>query len=172
MISRISIFLLTLCLSTTAFSQKTAHVSFTIKNAGINVKGTFETIKITQLFNPDNLIESQFDVSILATTINTGIKGRDKHLRKAKYFDVENHPNITFKSNNISKSESGFLLKGNLKIKATTKSVEIPFTIEKPEEGAFLKGYLEIDRRDYGVGKNHLIMGDKVKIYIEIPYTD
>ncbi len=159
-------------LSACLYGQKPADISFTIKNAGINVKGHFDQISISQKFDPEDLVNSMFEVSIPSITIDTGIKGRDRHLRKAKYFDVENHPNITFKSTIVEKAQTGFLLKGELKIKETTKSIEIPFSIEDSEQGKFLKGYVEIDRRDYGVGKNHLIMGNKVKIYIEVPYAE
>ena len=171
MTSRIKLILILLFISSVALAQAPVDIKFKIKNAGINVSGFFEETKVTQKFMPDDLTNSSFEVTIPATTINTGIKGRDKHLRKAKYFNVEEYPNIKFRSTRIVKTTTGYLLKGNLTIKATTLAIEIPFTLEKDENGnEVFKGYVELDRRDYGVGKNHLILGDLVKIDIKVPY--
>lgn len=141
-------------------------VSFTIKNAGVNVKGTFLSYSVTTKWDATDLVNSRLSATIEVNTLNTGIKGRDKHLKKAKYFDVENYPQIKLESTGINKTNSGYLLKGNLTVKATTLPVEIPFTVESSPEGNVFTGAFEIDRRDYGVGKGHLIMGDKVKIKI------
>lgn len=141
-------------------------VSFTIKNAGVNVKGSFLSYSVTTKWDASDLVNSRLSASIEANTIVTGIKGRDKHLKKAKYFDVENYPQITFESTSITKTATGYLLKGKLTIKETTLAVEIPFTATASTEGIVFSGAFELDRRDYGVGKNHLIMGDKVKIQI------
>ncbi len=141
-------------------------VSFTIKNAGINVKGSFLSYSVTTKWDASDLSNSRLSATIEANTIDTGIKGRDKHLRKAKYFDVENYPQIRLESTSISKTDAGYLLKGKLTIKETTLPVEIPFTTRPSAEGIVFSGAFELDRRDYGVGKNHLIMGDEVKIEI------
>ena len=171
MISRIRILPVLLLLSTLAFGQAPVDIKFKIRNAGVNVTGSFQEVTVTQKFMPDDLQNSYFEVSIQATTINTGIKARDKHLRKAKYFNVEEYPNIKFRSSRITKNPDGYSLKGNLTIKATTLAIEIPFNLEKDDDGnEILKGYVELDRRDYGVGKNHLILGDLVKINIKVPY--
>lgn len=141
-------------------------VSFTIKNAGVNVKGSFLSYSVTTHWDASNLANSRMSATIEANTIDTGIKGRDKHLKKAKYFDVDNYPQITFESTSITKTATGYLLKGKLTIKETTLPVEIPFTATSSVEGIIFSGAFELDRRDYGVGKNHLIMGDEVKVDI------
>ncbi len=161
-----------LAITTFGYGQQDARINFVIKNAGVNVKGTFNTYNVTQKFVTDDLEGSSFTATIQSTTINTGIKGRDKHLRKAKYFDVENYPEIRFSSTSISRFEGKLLVKGNLTIKSTTKSIEIPVEIVEEEGLKWFKGYLQIDRREYGVGKNHLIMGNTVKINLAVPYSE
>lgn len=142
-------------------------ISFKIKNAGVNVKGTFHDHSVTARFDENDLANAYFEVKIEVSSLDTGIKGRDKHLKKAKYFDLENHPQIVFKSTSIRKTAEGYTAVGDLTIKKTTRQVEIPFTVTALD-GKYkdFSGFLEIDRRDYGVGKNHLIMGDAVKIEI------
>lgn len=146
--------------------EQNKFVSLTIRNAGVNVTGYFLSYTVTTKWDANDLPSSRLSASIEANTIVTGIKGRDKHLKKAKYFDVENYPQITLESTSISKTATGYLLKGRLTIKETTLPVEIPFTVEPSAEGSIFHGAFELDRRDYGVGKNHLILGDKVKIEI------
>ena len=164
--SKISLLLFSLFVAFQVHGQDS--LTFVIKNAGINVDGIFRNHSITQKFESDNLENSYFTASIDVGSIDTGIKGRDKHLKKSKYFDLENYPKITFKSTNISKKGDDYIMQGALTIKETTRSVEIPFSIADVNGVDRFNGYLEIDRRDYDVGKKHLVMGDLVKIYLSI----
>jgi len=142
-------------------------ISFKIKNAGVNVKGTFFDHTVRARFDETQLDNAYFEVKIEVSSLNTGIKGRDKHLKKAKYFDLENYPQIVFKSKSVKKTAEGYSVTGDLTIKTTTREVEIPFTVTTLDgKDKDLKGNFTIDRKDYKVGKNHLIMGDEVKIEI------
>ncbi|MFY0591536.1 YceI family protein [Roseivirga sp.] len=172
MLTRISHIILFICLTSIGYGQTDkAEVTFFIKNAGITVDGTFNEISVTQKFNAENLNESRFEVTIPTKSINTGNKARDKHLRKTKYFDVENHPNLSFKSNRITKTSEGYSMRGDLTIKGTKREVQIDFTLDKSTDSWFFIGGLALDRRDYKVGKNHLILGDNVRIEIKLPYA-
>lgn len=173
MVSKINCVLVALLVAHLGLAQTdSADISFVIRNAGIGVDGFFEENTLSYKFSPDDLQTSFFKLSIPTTTINTGIKGRDKHLRKAKYFDVEKYPQLTFESTKITKTDLGYTLIGDLTIKKTTRSIEIPFGVEEVEGQSMLVGYVELDRRDYGVGKNHLILGDLVRINIKVAYKE
>ncbi len=173
MAARISLLFLFTIITHLSFAQtEPAAITFTIRNAGVGVDGYFEENSVNYKFYPNDLNASFFKLTIPTTTINTGIKARDKHLRKSKYFDVEEYPNLTFNSTKITKTPAGYTLMGTLTMKETTLPVEIPFTIEAMEGKKYFIGSTELDRRDYGVGKNHLILGDLVKINIKVPYTE
>ena len=126
-------------------------------------------IQVVQNFNPEELSLARFKAIIPVSTIYTGIKSRDRHLLKAKYFNQENFPEMVFESTEVNASNKGYQLIGNLTIKSTTKSVDIKFSIEREGEESYYKGYLELDRKDYGVGKKHLLLGDLVRITLKIP---
>src|SRR5690348_14032020 len=79
-----------------------SSVNFEIKNFGFTVGGSFTGIKGTVQFDPKELNNSSFDVTIDANSINTGIDMRDEHLRGESYFDVKNYPRIHFVSTKIS----------------------------------------------------------------------
>lgn len=172
MLIRIStIWILLLVVSLSYGQTSRTKVTFVIKNAGIAVDGAFDKVSVGFKFNPEDLSQSKFEVTIPTTSINTGNKTRDRHLRKSKYFDVEDYPNLTFKSTRIEKTNAGYTLFGDLTIKTTTRSVEVAFTIGEDNAEPFFLGSIELDRRDYGVGRNHLILGDLVKIDIRVPYS-
>ncbi|MFT7150584.1 MAG: polyisoprenoid-binding protein YceI [Nonlabens sp.] len=173
MVLRISLLLACLFISSLGAAQTGAsEITFTIKNAGIGVDGFFEQTSVSFNFKPNDLGSSYFKLTIPTSTINTGINARDKHLRKSKYFDVENYPTLSYTSTNVVRTVEGFKLLGKLTIKETTLPIEIPFSIDVIDGIKYFNGAVELDRRDYGVGKNHLILGDLVNINIKVPYSE
>jgi polyisoprenoid-binding protein YceI len=65
------------------------------------VRGHFENVSGSLVFDPENPAQSSADVAIDAAAIWTGQPQRDAHLRSADFLDVENHPRITFKGNQV-----------------------------------------------------------------------
>ena len=147
-----------------------SEVTFTIKNFGVSTGGEFKGLKGTIVFDATRPAESSFDVSIEATTINTDVNARDNHLRKSEYFDVANHPRITFKTDRVTASgkPGSYTAYGKLTIKGTTKDISFPFTAVATSEGLTFNGNFEINRRDYNVGGNSLVLGDNVKVSLTL----
>lgn len=144
-------------------------VTFSIKNAGITVNGSFGDATGTIDFSPEQYLKAKMDVNIQATTINTGIAARDNHLRKADYFDVANYPQINMKSRFFGKNKDGsYTGYFTLTMKGTTGNITVPFTYQEKDGKHSFKGSFTLDRRDYKVGGNSLIMGDEVKVNIEV----
>lgn len=147
--------------------SENAKIKFVIKNAGLNVDGSFEGLAGTVRFDKDNPSASSINLSVKAETIQTGIDSRDGHLRGEKYLEVDKYPNIRFKSTSVTSNSAGYLVTGQFTVHGVTQTVEIPFSFE----GNKFKGEFQIDRLDYGVGKSSWIMSNKVKISFEIPVT-
>ena len=54
-----------------------------------------------ELFSEEKEItKSKVKATIKTASINTGIDGRDEHLRTADFFDAEKYPEIIFESKN------------------------------------------------------------------------
>ena len=91
-----------------------------------NVRGHFKNIEGFIEIDPDNLSYVTAEANIKAAEVWTGDTYRDEHLRSADFFDVENHPEITFKADQITYlSQNQLELTGDLTIRGITKQVTL-----------------------------------------------
>jgi polyisoprenoid-binding protein YceI len=127
-------------------------LTFKIGNFGFDVNGTFNGFQGTVNFDPKNLANSNFDVSIDAGTVNTDNSLRDKHLKDVDYFDIKNYPRISFVSEKIIAKNGGYIINGKLTIKGKSKEVSFPFTGVPTDNGYVFKGSFKINRKDFGIG--------------------
>lgn len=176
-------FVLFALISTGVFAQATwtvdkAHsqVSFGITHLGISeVEGLFRTFDATIVSSEEDFSDAVFDVEIDVASVDTGIEKRDDHLRTADFFDVENHPEMTFKSNSIEDAGSDrYTLTGDLTLHGVTKPVDLEVwyrgTVEQengPVSGFQITGTL--DRSDFNIGAGfpEAMLSDEVRIKID-----
>ncbi len=128
----------------------------------------------------DDLTKGSVNIEIQAASIDTRNEDRDNHLRSPDFFDVENHPTITFTSTKVEKDGDNFVLHGDLTMVGVTKQVEIPFefhgTATDPwgNTKAGFSGSTTIDRKDFGIVWNKnldqggVLLGDEVEIQIDL----
>lgn len=148
---------------------KSSTITFKIKNFGLYVDGFFKGFEGKIYFSPQNLAQSSIEASIKTETINTGNKSRDNHLRKSDYFDVAQYPLITMKSKRFAYSQSGdFIGYFDLRIKDKTQTVKVPFTYKTSGNIGTFQGSFSINRLDFGVGESSMVLGDIVKVNIEV----
>lgn len=145
-----------------------SEVKFTIKNFGINTGGSLSGLKGSIKFNPSEVAGSVFNVSVDVNTINTGIEGRDKHLKKDEYFDAEKFSTISFESTNISGNQNGYTVSGKLTIKGVTKNVSFPFKAISENNSLTLTGSFTINRKDFGVGGSSAVLGSDVNVSLKV----
>lgn len=128
-----------------------------------------------------DLTKSSVSASIDVSSIDTGVADRDGHLKSPDFFDVQNHPSMTFTSKRVQKnSDTSYTVFGDLAIRGTTK--EVPLNVElggrgKDPWGNQRIGFsatASIDRKDFGLTWNQaletggILVGDKVNIEIEL----
>ena len=147
-------------------SDEGSKLHFVIKNIGINTGGDIAGMKGKIKFDAKQPASSLFDVTVDVTTIDTDNDRRDGHLKKDDFFDAEKYPTIHFVSTEIKQRADlkHFIFKGNLTIKDITKPIEFPFTAEGKDGGALFAGEFEINRIDFGVGKESATMANKVSV--------
>lgn len=129
------------------------------------VKGRFKDFTGTIHYNDKDITKSSVEFTAKVTSIDTGVEGRDKHLRTADFFEVEKFPEMTFKSTKVERKGKSLLLYGDLTIKGVTKPVTLPFTLTgaiKDGRGNTRIGIAaqtKVDRRDFGITWGHALAG-------------
>jgi len=143
-------------------------ITFEIKNLGINTGGSIGGLVTKVNFTPSNLTASGIEASVDVNTINTDNSSRDEHLRSADFFDVARYPKISLKSVAF-KHKSGNNYTGTfiLTIKDKSKQIEMPFTFSDKENAIEFKGTFKINRLDFGVGGESMILSNDVTVNID-----
>ena len=147
-----------------------SKVRFVIKNFGINTGGTFEGLAGTITFDPANLTNASFNVTVDAKTVDTDMEARDNHLRKEEYFDVEKYPKVSFKSTKITTTnKDGYLFMfGVITIKNISKEISFPFKQTSKDGGILFDGEFKLNRLDFGVGGKSFSMSDELNVELSI----
>ena len=161
-------------------NHSAAH--FSVRHLMVStVRGQLGRISGTIEYDGKDVRSIKADVSIDVNGIDTQAEGRDKHLRSDDFFDVANHPNITFKSKRVDAGADGkFKLVGDLTIRGTTKEVALdvdsPSPVVKTQRGGLVTGTsatTKIKRLEYGLKYNNMVeagpvVGDEVTITIDL----
>ena len=180
----IALLLISSTLSAATYQIDGAHSSagFTVRHMMVsNVSGAFTKLSGSVDYDADNLAQSRIDVTIEAASVNTRNEGRDKHIRTADFFDVENHPTITFRSKRVEKAGEGRLrVVGDLTLRGVTKEVVLDVEGPTPEiqqQSTFRMGAsatTRINRKDFGVNSHRaldnggVVVSDDVRITIDV----
>lgn len=165
-------------LTTGTWNVDPAHteVGFVARHLMVTkVRGQFKDVEGT-VNVAEELGASTANVSVKLASIDTGSTDRDAHLRSADFFDIENHPVMTF----VSTAFDGDTITGDLAIRGISR----PVTFQVEYNGvavdpwgqtkAGFEAEAEINRKDWGLEWNVAIEGggvlvsDKIKIQLDV----
>jgi len=160
-----------------------SELTFKVKHLMItNVKGEFKNFTV-EIDNED-FKNASLRVIVDSSSINTNSTERDNHLKSADFFDVENHPAMTFTSTSFKPlADDKYKLNGFLTIRGVSKEVvldvEFGGTIKDPwgnkKAGFSFEG--KINRKDWGLNWNTaletggVLVSDEVKISGEVQFV-
>jgi polyisoprenoid-binding protein YceI len=153
------------------------------------VRGLFKDVHGRVLWDPDACMETSFEGAIDATRLWTGEPARDEHLRSADFFDVANHPEITF-TGRFTERVGDTHFKGVSALTIRDRTHEVPLDVaylgqwRTPYwEGDENKGEMtrigfalktEVDRHAWGVSWNDelpgggVVVSNKIVINIDV----
>lgn len=173
-------------MSTTVWKVDPTHtqVEFTVRHLLTRVRGHFREFDATITGDINDLTSARIEATIKADSVDTNVQDRDNHLRSADFFEVEKHPEITFRSKEIVKAgDNRYTVKGDLTIRGVTKEVELdatvfgvatdPWGIQK----AALSAEGQVNRKDFGLEWNAVLetggflVGDDVTMTIEAQFA-
>ena len=157
-----------------------SHVGFAVKHFGLaKVKGEF-TEFAGSIAVAEDPAASSVEVTIAAGSFSSRDEGRDGHVKSADFLDVEQFPELTFRSTGVRADGDDWIVTGDLTIHGTTRTVELATEFEGGLTDPYdlqriaFSAETEIDRTDFGLTWNQalenggLVVGKKVKISIEV----
>jgi polyisoprenoid-binding protein YceI len=157
------------------------RIGFSARHAMVtNVRGQFDTFQGTAHIDAADPAASRVSVTIKAASVTTGQEQRDGHLKTADFFDVQNHPDITFVSTAVERDGTDWSITGDL----TIKTVSHPVTVLFEEIGSAkdpygnirvgFEGGTTINRSDWGLSFNAaletggVLVSEKIKLDFDI----
>jgi polyisoprenoid-binding protein YceI len=160
-------------------NHSTVGFSVPIMGGLSKVRGKFTDFNINLTNDEKDITKSSVNVVIKAASVDTGIEGRDKHLRTADFFDVEKFPEITFQSSRIEKRGKQLIAHGTLTMHGVSKEIALPFTItgvnenaDKTKKNVGYSASLVLNRREYGINYTHKtvpnFIGDNITVEIDL----
>ena len=146
-----------------------------------NVRGRFTGVEGTIAGNPKDLANTKINFKIDVSTIHTNNEDRDNHLRSDDFFDVENHPHITFISTDIIKTgDNEYDITGDMTMKGETKKTTFKAVYEGSAKNPWdvevvaFEAEGKVSRKEFGLTWNQaletggVLVGDEIKISIEL----
>ncbi len=140
-----------------------------------NAWGRFNDLSGELNLESNDLTKSTLSITVKADSVDTNSEKRDKHLRGADFFNVKEHPSITFQSTAAKKVEGNtYELTGDLTMLGVTKSVTA--TCEYYGEGKGPRGNkivgaeatLKVKRSDFGMKFGLPNIGDEITLIISV----
>ncbi len=162
-----------------------SELLFKVKHLMItNVKGEFRSFDAKVVTDGDDFATASVTLDIDPSSIFTNSEDRDRHLRSADFFDVENHRQMRFESTGVTRIDEGnFRMKGLLTMRGVAKEVVLdvefggvnrdPYGNEKA--GFSLSGV--INRKDWGLNWNAaletggVLVSDEVRLSADVQFV-
>jgi len=145
------------------------------------VTGTIGTFEGSAEGLEGNFEDAKVQFSADMASITTGDANRDGHLNSADFFDIANHPKMTFESTGFEKlDENEYKMIGLLNIRGIANEVALHVTnngIAKDPWGNIKAGFSidgKINRKDWDLNWNAaletggFLLNDEVRILCEV----
>ncbi len=171
--------------TTWAIDPAHSQIQFKVRHMMIStVTGTFDKFRSEVEMTGEDLSTAKVFFEADTASIHTGSADRDNHLRSADFFDVENHPKLTFKATSIENAgDNEWKVKGDLTIRGVTRPITLDMEwngVNKDPWGNMKAGLVvrgKINRKDYGLNWNAMLetggvlVSDEVRVECEVQYA-
>lgn len=144
------------------------------------VRGTMAIRSAEIDFDPEHPEQGSVVATIDAASIDTGVAGRDDHLRSPDFLDTATYPEITFRSTRIGPNGRRHELHGDLTIRGVTRPIVLDATVAgvvpdmRGGTRAAFTATGRIDREEFGLNWNVALeaggwlVGRELKVAIEL----
>lgn len=98
------------------------------------------------------------DLTIDATSLDTGNGFRDRHLRSEDFFDVDGYPQVRFSSTQVERRRGTMRIRGRLVVGGRTVPVAVDATVRELGDSLEIEGTTTVDYRELGMTHSPLKM--------------
>jgi polyisoprenoid-binding protein YceI len=95
--------------------------------------------------------EPTIQLIIDAQSVDTNNAGRDKHLRSADFFDVENHPEVSFISDRAALVGEQLQISGRLEVAGRSITLDVDATLRRDGDELEVDATIDVDQRELGM---------------------
>lgn len=171
-------------MNNTKWNIDAAHsgINFSVRHMVVSkVRGRFGKYSGTITLDEADITGSSVEVSLDASSVDTGVAERDTHLRSADFFDVEKFPELRFRSQRIERvDDTRYRIIGELTIRDVKRDVVLDAEYGgrgKDPWGNERVGFVaktSIDRKEFGLTWNQtletggILVGDRIEIDLDV----
>ncbi len=168
------------------FDHAHSSIDFTVRHLLVSkVRGRFTKWTGSIDIDEEDFARSRLDVTIDVASVDTHEPQRDAHLRSGDFFEVDKHPQMTFKSTRVEpRGKERLAVTGDLTLRGVTREVVLDVErsgiVAKDPWGKRRAGFTAtttIHRKDFGVSYNQVLdqggvaLSEDVAVTIEIEAT-
>jgi polyisoprenoid-binding protein YceI len=158
------------------FDPAYTTVEFVIRNLWYKVKGRFGVVEGVIVLDEEDVSRSSVTATIKANSIDTKNKKRDEHLLQRDFLDVENFPEIEFKSTSVQRGRDRDSLDVAGTLTVRDKSVPITLAVNEMDrsrspsgqEWVYYSATVELDRFVFGINYGRGFIGRSLKVMINV----
>jgi polyisoprenoid-binding protein YceI len=115
-----------------------------------SVKGRFQRLDGWLEVGSDQ--RRRMELTLDAASLDTGIRRRDRHLCSADFFDVQQHPEVRFRSSSVNDRGGGHLdVEGELEAAGQRARLEVEVTVGNADGRLDLDAAATVDQRQLGM---------------------
>jgi polyisoprenoid-binding protein YceI len=132
------------------------------------VRGTFR-LRSGHIRVAEDPAGSSAGATIAAESFHTGTAARDTQIRSASYLDTDRHPDIVFSSTGLERRDDGWVLRGTLTVRGTTRPVDVGVVSLAPDgPGLRLRAQARVDRYEFGITAGRGMTGRRLTLTLDV----
>src|SRR5262249_44249162 len=158
-----------------------SEVGFSVRHLLSRTRGRFGRFHGVVQLDREHPEHSSVDFVVEAASIDTRQNDRDAHLRSGDFFDAVNHPEITFRSQQVrGLGGDRYEVTGLFTLRGTSRELTLPVTfhgVARDPWGSERAGFsteVELNRKEFGMVWNAaldnggFVLGDEVLVTIDL----
>src|SRR5271163_615905 len=148
-----------------------SSVNFNVKSS-VSIVGKFSQWKATLTMKSPDVTTAMLDIEVQAASVNTGSGMKNGKLKSKDFFDADQNPVISFKSDHCVQTGSNtFDVPGVFTIRGVSKPQTLQLTLTGKGTGSgTIKGSMFFDRKDYGMNGSipFVTIADRVQVDVDL----